>query len=73
MIIDTEKLDKRALALKLLKRSGMDWIDTPADELWEAVSQEDRQQKSAWREGLIADKIRELNTLITTLEDILAE
>lgn len=71
MIIDTETLDTRELALKVLKRGGMDWIDTPAEELWEGVAAEERQQKTEWREEIIRNKTNELNGLLKTLEDII--
>jgi hypothetical protein len=66
MLIDTEQVDRRQVAMALLKNGGMDFIDKPAEEVWPDEST--RADKAQWREGLITQKVRELDTLFTALE-----
>lgn len=66
MLIDTEQVDRRQVAVTLLKNGGMDFIDKPAEEVW--ADEATRADKAQWREGLIVEKTREVDRLLDALE-----
>jgi hypothetical protein len=70
MLIDTDTLDTRAVATHVLKHGGMDWIDTPADELWGELEPEMRAEREEWREGIISEKQQQIIELIRTVTQV---
>lgn len=69
MLIDTDTIDHRAVAIALLKRGGMDWIDKPADEMWGEIDPEARADREQWREGIIIDKTAEVKSLLAMVAE----
>jgi len=70
MLIDTSTLDTRAVAMQLLKRGGMDWIDQPADEVWGQIDEATRADREQWREGIIAEKQTQVDDLLKTITEV---
>lgn len=70
MIINTDNIDLRDLAIRMLKRKGTDWIDKTPDELWPEKNEAERADMVEWRDTIVQEEMHRLEGLLALLSEL---